>query len=364
MWVNNEVGTLKEAAMFGPPSIETYLTQFYPPEISLCFGHFDVIEAQKEFNGLVNLLGQLGVVVLDMKSAYVNTLNPPTHSAEKLVLDLVDKVLEFPDHTGEPNPGTLLHLLHLDSLLYGEEKAVALNKSLSLDPELPLGNIFFARDQANVMFDTCFLSNMKYPIRQPEVAVIKAALEELGYHKFVEISPGNFEGGDGMIIDGDIYVGSGMRTTHEGVIQIANHFSDKTTYKIAIPDMGSWEKNMEVMHSDTFFMPVHHKKIFGCIPVLEQCSVINMQTGKEIPYLDHFVDKGYSINGIPTEEQKNYAANMLVTKPGVLIVPSDYNHKTNGKLHSDLITLYSAKLEHLTQAVGATHCMILQTIKE
>jgi N-dimethylarginine dimethylaminohydrolase len=279
---------------------------------------------------------------------------------------LVDKVKQSPHSTGEPDVGTLAHLLDLDAKMYGsEDKAIAMNAALSLIPELPLGNIFFARDQANVLFDTCFLSNMKYPIRQPEVAVIKAALEKMGYKKFVQITDGTFEGGDGMVMKGAAYIGSGMRTSPAAVAQIAGCLQDqgKLTYMVTIPDQGGWHENMEVMHLDTFGMPVSQSHYYGCIPVLQQCTTKNMLSGEDETFMAHLMGKGFNICGIPVDEQKNYAANMMGVKPGVVVAPSDYNPETTASLINDGITVHSAKLIHLTQAVGATHCMGLQTQK-
>ena len=54
---------------------------------------------------------------------------------------------------------------------------------------------------------------------------------------------------------------------------------------------------------------------------------------------------------------------MLVTKPGVVVVPSDYNPITTDTLIKNGVKVHSAALLHLTKAVGATHCMALQIEK-
>ena len=358
MLVTNEVGELKKVGLFGPPGIESYLTQFFDPEVSLLFESFDVIEGQSEFKGLAKLLQSLGVEVIDLKGAYVYTLPPPTLNAEKLLEGLLKKV-------PQSDKSVLENLLHLDAQNYGEEKAVALNESLSLYPTLPMGNIFFARDQANVIFDTCVLSNMKFDIRKPEVAVIYNALKSLGYSKFLQVSDGAFEGGDAMIIGNDVYVGNGMRTDFQGAQQIARYFKQqgKKVYLVKIPRTGSFNGDMEIMHLDTFFMPLTDKKAIGCLQVLEECKVIDLETDSELPFLDRLVNAGYDVLNIPKAEQKNYAANMLVTKPGAVIVPSDYNQVTTDTLTKNGVTANSAALLHLTKAVGATHCMALQIEK-
>ena len=358
MLVTNEVGELKKVGLFGPPGIESYLTQFFEPEISLFFESFDVIKGQSEFKGLAKLLSSLGMEVIDLKGAYASILPPPTLNAEKLLSGFLKKV-------PQSDKSVLENLLHLDAQAYGEEKAVALNKSLSLSHKLPLGNIFFARDQANVVFDTCVLGNMKFDIRKPEVAVIYNALKSLGYSKFLQVSDGAFEGGDAMVIGNDVYIGNGMRTEFQGAQQVAGYFKQqgKKVYLVKIPRTGSFNGDMEIMHLDTFFMPLTDDKAIGCLQVLEECKVADLETGGELPFLSHLVDAGYAVLAIPKKEQKNYAANMLVTKPGVVIMPSDYNPITADTLTKNGVMVYSAALLHLTKAVGATHCMALQIEK-
>tara|TARA_Y100000310_G_scaffold204590_1_gene204830 strand:+ start:1439 stop:2539 length:1101 start_codon:yes stop_codon:yes gene_type:complete len=365
MNVTNEVGTLKEVGLFGPPGIETYLAQFYPPEISHFFESFDICAGHQEFLGFQSLLSELGITILDLKGAYALKLESPTLSSEELVDKLVKKIEDSPHTTESPNKSTLEYLLQLDANSYGEEAAVALNEALSLNPELPLGNIFFARDQANVLFDTCFLSNMKNEIRKPEVAIIKSALLEMGCTNFYQVSEGTFEGGDAMIIGGDVYIGCGMRTDPKAVAEIATELYKKgiDTYQLSVPDQGSWKGNMEIMHFDTFGMHVDDSIVYGCKSVFYQCTATSMQTKKTESLMDHFITKGITVEDIPQEEQKNYAANMLVVAPKTVIVASDYNPKTTAKLQNNGVQVYSAKLEHLTQAVGATHCMALQTVK-
>lgn len=358
MLVTNEVGELKKAGLFGPPGIESYLTQFFEPGISLFFDSFDVIEGQSEFKGLARLLQSLGIEVIDLKGAYSCTLQPPDLNAEELLDGLLKKV-------PQSDKSVLEKLLHLDAQSYGEEKAVALNERLSLYPALPMGNIFFARDQANVVFDTCVLSNMKFDIRKPEVAVIYNALKSLGYSKFLQVSYGAFEGGDAMIIGNEIYIGNGMRTEFQGAQQIARYFKQqgKKVYAVKIPETGSFNGDMEIMHLDTFFMPLTDSKAIGCLQVLEGCKVVDLETGRESPFLDHLVNAGYVVLDVPKKEQKNYAANMLVTKPGTAVVPLDYNPITAETLTKNGVKVYSAALSHLTKAVGATHCMALQIEK-
>lgn len=356
MMLKNEVGHLKKAAMFGPPGIESYLAQFYDPETSLFYDSFDVLAGQKEFMELADLLDSLGIEVYDLKSAYAATLHDSELSPEELISKLIDKV---------PQAEALIleELLNIDIAQYGKAQAIALNDKLSLEHRVPLGNIFFARDQSTVIDDTCVLGNMKFPVRKPEVDIIHAALQELGYENFLQVKQDSFEGGDLMVIEGSIYIANGMRSGKQAVKQIKDYFGHKRTYVVKIPQAGSWNKDMEIMHLDTFFMPVKKGLAVGCKEILCKCTVVDTATGDESTFLEHMANIGYTVYDIPKQEQKQYAANMLVVEPGTVIIPSDYNHKTKAILDQQGVKTYSAQLSHLTKAMGATHCMVLQIEK-
>lgn len=178
MLVEDEIGNLKSVGLFGPPGVESYLAQFWPQEQSLFFGNFDVVKARDEFEGLVKLLEGLDVQVVDLKAGFCSGLSEPEISAELLVKKLLEKV-------EKADTKILEALLQKDAVKFGEAKAVALNLPLSYEPEIPMGNIYFARDQSNVLIDKCILGKMKFPIRQPEVGIIHKVLQNLRLHQFL-----------------------------------------------------------------------------------------------------------------------------------------------------------------------------------
>lgn len=224
-----------------------------------------------------------------------------------------------------------------------------------------MGNIYFARDQSNVFLDTCILGNMASNTRKPEVDIIRKALESLGYNNFYQVQNGVFEGGDGMIINGAAYIGSGTRTTPEAVKEIAD-FLRIPTFMVEIYVNGEWGPDMETMHLDTFFMPLTPSKVIGCKYLLNKCMIRDLKSGKRMNFLDYLEDN-FEVLDIPHEEQKTYAANMLVIAPGKVVIPSDYNRETAKRLIDNGIETVNARLTELTQGFGATHCMVLQLEK-
>jgi len=353
-FVQEEVGELKTVGLFGPPGIESYLAQFWPDKESLFFGSFNVEKAQQEFKGLVEILESLQVEVLDLKKVYASTLSEPELSAENLLKKLSEKV---PDS----DPKILEKMLETDISSYGEKNAVALNIALSYNPQIPMGNIYFARDQSNVFMGTCILGNMAFTIRKPEVEIIYKALNNLGYSKFLTLNKGIFEGGDGMILGGKAYIGSGMRTTPQAIEEIADYLKIPT-FMVGIQMNGDWKQDMEMMHLDTFFMPLTYSKVIGCKTLLERCTIHNLQNREKMNFLK-YLEGNFDVLDIPHEEQKNYAANMLVVSPGKVIIPSTYNIQTSETLKERGIITINAGLQELTQGIGATHCMVLQLEK-
>lgn len=355
MSIKSETGELKKVALFGPPGVESYLAQFYPPAHSLFFACFDIIKAREEFSGFAKLLMQNGVEVLDLKKAFAGSTNPSTICLEELADFLCAKVPAADRRIVE-------HLLADDVALYGQQAAISLNNELSCAHEMPLGNIFFARDQSNMFIDSLVLGKMKYPIRKPEVAIIEQSLLQCGYKADIKISDGSFEGGDGMVIKDNIYLGMGPRTNLTAIMQICSGLGN--IKYVRIPNGNGWKSDMQIMHLDTFFMPVAQDTAIGSYEVLQKCSVVDMQSGQEEPFIDHFAKCGIKLLPIPLTEQANYAANLLVLGHGRVVVPSDYNPITTETLSKLGISVQSAGLSHLTNAVGAAHCMVLQLDKQ
>lgn len=354
IFVEEEAGFLKTAAVF-TPGLEAYLAQFLHQKKSLFESKFDVEKAQKEHRNMVDILRREGVKVIDFRRVYASMLPEQKIEAERLLRKLSQK---FPDS----DPRVIERLFERDVSSYGEGKAVSLNRELSASYPYPLGNIHFARDQSNVLFDTCILANMANGIRQPEVDIIQMILYHLGVLNMYKPKSGIFEGGDAMSINGRVCIGSGKRTTRGAVEEIATRLS-VPTYMVAIPDNGNWHKDMATMHLDTFFMPLADYLVIGCKEVLSECKLYDMQTGREIGNFLKYLQDNYEVLDIPKREQKNYASSMLVVAPKKVIVPSNANKATLEVLRSNGVTTINAVLKEITKDFGAVPCMVLQLEK-
>jgi len=54
---------------------------------------------------------------------------------------------------------------------------LALGYVLAIEPEIPLANMFYARDQSNVLGETVIFGRMRWPIRRPEVPLYQRAYQ-------------------------------------------------------------------------------------------------------------------------------------------------------------------------------------------
>src|SRR3989338_3204984 len=128
--IPDETAPLKQAAVFGPPGIEAYLAQFLPPEESLFLQNFDVGKAQEEYLQFIQLMGSMGVEVVNLKRAYASLLETSSLTSQHLI-----GLIQQQHPMAETK--MLESLLHADALMVGEEKAVALNYSLSIEHGFP-----------------------------------------------------------------------------------------------------------------------------------------------------------------------------------------------------------------------------------
>ena len=260
------------------------------------------------------------------------------------------------------NLDIIYELFYSDATRHGIYPAYILNYWLSFGT--PLCNMYFSRDQFNVAGDKVILSKMKFPVRQPEVAVTKYILDKLGIPHTVEITePGTFEGGDAIVWNKVVYIGKGMRTNSDAIEQILPHIPKGYDAFVVEPPNGSFREEMEIMHLDTYFMPIDSNAILLCPDVAEQCNVfVYNKTGLShhgnlLKTLEH---QGYKILDIPKEEQKKASANLLVVKTGEVIVPLSSNGTTVSKLKEYGANIHYAEITQLTQGWGGVHCTVGQ----
>jgi len=402
--VFSEIATLKEVLVWGEPGIEALLGQLLPKTKSLFFSYYEVSKAREEFRGLQTLIEQEGVSVIRAKDATARLLENhifPSHPASlndirtlllqraneyyqtykdiksnELANDGVGKSFDEIYHQVTKD---INQILEEDIEAYGETAAIRINHVLSLAKKLPLANIFYGRDQSQTLADKIILSELKWDIRKPEVGVYKEALIELGYqHSLVEIASGPLEGGDMAILEDTCYIGVGSRTVLSAVKELCQKLGD--TFEkhgiqlVAVVNQqhveeitglaAPTEDHMRVMHLDMFWIPLRKNLVMANSEEIDRRTVLRVfiQNGKvateELGSFRKFLnEKGIEIMEVTTQEQRNFATNLLNLGNDTVIVALSKNERVNKELQDRGFRVVSAELNKLVNGYGATHCL-------
>ena len=240
--VFEETAQLKKVMMWGLPGAETILGQLLPKNRSCFEKSFDVLKARNEMQGAMDLIHKQGIEIFVVKDEWAKMIQDKgvvaDQSADELKKELKEKGAYFYDRFKNERekeieeekqkalreagvveePAGLEILESIDSVInadvaqYGENAAVVMNQRLSLNgffcrdgENIPLANIFYARDQSNLMGSTWIWSSMKHDIRKAEVGIYKDVVRYSGILRDsgiteveveeVEDGVGKFEGG-------------------------------------------------------------------------------------------------------------------------------------------------------------------------
>lgn len=395
----DETHPLKEVLVWGEPGIETLLGQLIPKSKSLFFSHYEVLEARREFRHMQALLEGTGIKFTQAKEAFAKSATKSNirsiSELQNLLLQKANqyyetyreyKIKEYQqdgiacniDDVYKSIQQNIKVILDEDVKNYGEAGTIRLNKALSLDYELPLSNIFYGRDQSQVLTDKVVISNLKWNIRKPEVQIFKEALHELGYQNLIEIENGIIEGGDIVLLGNVCYVGVGARTTMRAVkelcLKIGNHLQTNGIELIAVINkrhvdeataLGAPnEEHMRIMHLDMFWIPLSSNLVLAYGDEVEQREVIRVSLNKEnimVEELGSFrkfmSDKHIEILEVSKEEQANFATNLLNLGNQTLLLALSVNTRVNAELEKRGFRVLSAELNKLVNGYGAVHCL-------
>lgn len=385
----DEAQLLKTVAVWGAVGAEAVLTQCYPETTSLFFDSFDVVTAREEGLKFTGILQEHGIQVLMIRDLLANALKPRLLQKDAVISSMIKKAetTQSQYSTNVRAYGNLIvELVERDIDRYGEDKALTLNKTLSIDPLLPLGNSLYGRDQMNVLLDTRVVSRMAKDIRRREVSLYELVYRgSLAPHDTISIPIGEtFEGGDAYIHNGSVFVGVGTRTTLKAAIEIYGDLRpqlDQCGLKFAVvEDEGacsrSFAEQQDSMHLDTFSNPIGKKEIAVCLEEARRRKIrfltgnngdILLTDGQSfIDYLEKTED---NIVVIPKEEQQGFGCNFLLKgeEPNgkyTIFVPLRTNTETNNQLQKLGKEVIFTDLSESTKGYGAAHCMTGQLVRE
>lgn len=263
-------------------------------------------------------------------------------------------------------------ILEEDIEQYGENTALVLNQMLVNGTGLPLANVIYARDQSNVMGNTFVWSKMRHTIRQPEVALYQATLDCAGVtvnsnYDIIHIDGnGRFEGGDGIVMSGIAYIGVGGRTNMEGVKQMAKPLLNQGLRIVVAYHQGrdkNLENEMEVMHLDTFAMPISPTEMVICKDEAQnrQAIEIRQDANGQLTKLQlgTFLQFLQSINidliEISKYDQLHFAPNFVNLGNKTVVLSLD-NKDLAEKLTARGYKVLTADLNEITKGYGGLHC--------
>jgi arginine deiminase len=401
----DETKPLKEVLAWGEPGIETLLGQLIPKSKSLFFSHYEVLEARKEFRHMQALIENEGIKFTQAKEAVARSAKKKESTTiTKLENSLLQRANDYYEMYREVKikeykqdgincnidevyaniQKNIKVILAEDIKQFGEAGAIRLNHVLSLEHELPLSNIFYGRDQSQVLTDKVVLSSLKWNIRKPEVQIYKEALLALGYQDLIEIENGIIEGGDIALLGNTCYIGVGARTTMSSVkelcYKIGSHLEDNGIEIVAVinkrhvdeaTSLGApTDEHMRIMHLDMFWIPLSPNLVLAYADEVNQREVVRVSLNKENivfeelgNFREFMAKKNIEIIEVTQEEQINFATNLLNLGNQTLLLALSVNKRINLELEKRGFRVLSAELNKLVNGYGAVHCLTAPVIR-
>lgn len=384
MGVYSETDRLKMAAIWGKPSVESAMAQLYPANISLFLGSMNVPKAGEQIEALTALVRSHGVKVTVVKDELTRLLPEERSTKDKVFRELRRKMADAQWDFGTWKIGRriedmVVELMERDIREYGEGKALAMIKALCLDPAVPMGNILYARDQANVVLEKRIVSNMAYDIRKPEVDIYERVYGGvLGLTETINVPKGErFEAADLYVHDNTVYIRVGPRTTFGAALHIFSELNKSykgMTFALledSTLHLRSFKEKQELMHLDMFSMPVGRHEIAVCEEEATRSNVSIVKIDKNgkitvaftgqtfIEYLNH---NRYHTLTISKEEQTNFGCNILMIDHNIAIVPKNHNPNPSvvAQLQAGGKTVSALDFGEVTNGFGGTHCSLMQ----
>lgn len=229
--VYSDIGAIEEVVLHTPgPEVENMTPQ--NAERALYSDILNLSVAAREYNQLKEVLQkstttfQIRDLLLDILTNHdVTTQLVHEICRVENALDIEKTLLSLPPHelSSALIEGVLMEKDTLTKFLNKETYAL-----------LPLPNFFFTRDSAMSVFDRLFIGKMASRVREREAIIMKAIfthhpkLKTNIVHAGTETETISFEGGDVLVVKGDILVfGIGRRTTSQGIDFIVEQFKHR-----------------------------------------------------------------------------------------------------------------------------------------
>jgi arginine deiminase len=248
----------------------------------------------------------------------------------------------------------------------------------------PVMNLHFLRDQQITTDLGVIIGKMNSTQRKAETEITKFALHKLGAEIVYAVKDsGRLEGGDFIPCGDYAFIGQGLRTNNEGVLQLLNNKA--LGYKEVAVVKDPFQKQDE-MHLDTYFNIVGpnraiiledrvnhydtngtlieadpHKRSIVDIYHLEEEGYIRKR--ENVCFQEYLSEKGFivgehrdqsSLTTLTKKEQLNYGVNVLTISENRIIAVKDVSHDYLRKMEG--IEVIEVNLKNFVKTFGAPHC--------
>lgn len=378
--IHQETDPLKTVVIYGPPSVEALLAQFYPTEISLFTGQMDVMKARSEVRSFIGVLEQNGVEVIQAKDFFATDCQTQILRRKQILDELFAKAQMVGKQYGQDVPywqDTLVELVDQEIETHGNDAALGLIRRTCLTPRVPHANIMYARDTMNMIGGDLVISQMAKTIRQDEEKLYRKFYQDhLGLTPSFNIPTGEtFEGGDAYLHNNALWIGTSARTTTEaGLFIFRNTAQNLPGHDFILVNDPNWqhrshEEQQTNMHLDTFSMPAGERDIVICEEegLRRRINIFDPRKNElrfnKSSFISYLETRGQNVLVIPRSEQENYSCNFLMLNRNTGIIPMADNPYTIDLLEKAGKKLILVDLSECSKGSGTAHCMIAQLLR-
>ncbi len=234
----------------------------------------------------------------------------------------------------------------------------------------PLMNLYFTRDQMITTGKGVVLTRPKRDVRQPEVEILKIALEALGVPILAAVrAPGTLEGGDFLPAGDVVYIGQGDRTNMEAIRQLmaADVFGSRFVAVVKDP-----KQTQQEMHLDTYFNIIGPQLVvltedrIKSSGSCEKCPAVDVyqrqqnggyrQIARDVDFSTFLRSSRQTIVPVSTADQEAYGTNFLTIEDKRICAVKGISEGYLRRLRETGTIVELIDLDHLKRGYGAAHC--------
>lgn len=378
--VNNEFQQLKHVLMHRPGR---EIEQLTPSNLNrLLFEDMPFLaKAIDEHEVFVETLKKEGIIVTDIIDLWLDVITHSdvyAHSIQIFHENIKTKSQDVLNHVKK-------HIETLDKKAFGHlfveglrYDTIGLEVADDVFVVDPIPNLFFQRDPMFVIDDIAVISHMSSPARSRESFISKMVVM---YHdmfqdvKMIDMNdqPHPIEGGDVLLHDDMVWIGSSQRTSLEAIQFLKKELEKLGCYKQFI--VFDIPKTRAYMHLDTI-LTVLDQGIYILDPfAFKQVKLYELKEAL-IPIEDSFetwiqgftqTSKFVHVGGgdaiYSAREQWNDAANTVAIRPGH-VVCYDRNDMTNQFILQTGVKVEPIPSSELSRGRGGPHCMTMPLLRK